>query len=298
MSYAGWFLGTIGIICLLVAIGNKEYRKYLVTFGILIGFIGVLLTCIVSVPVGSIGIILRFSNVTGSYLPAGLHVKSPIDKIIVMNIQTQKVETTATAASMDLQDTTTNIALNYELDPIQAVNVYKTIGTDYINVIAQPSIQEIVKEITAKHNAEEMITNRAVVKDEISTALTAKLKESGITVEAINITDFKFSDQFTAAIEAKVVAQQAILTEQNKLEQVKVQAQEAQAAATGDANATIARANGQAEANSIIAQSLTPEILQYIFLDKLGSNVSVVVVPQGQNFTLPDLSASTSTSSK
>ncbi len=113
---------------------------------------------------------------------------------------------------------------------------------------------------------------------------------------------FQFSNTFTAAIEAKVAAEQAVLEATNKLERVKVEAQQREAEAKGEADARIAKAIGEAEyirvvteaqvaANEAIAASLTPAILQYILLDRLGEDIKVMVIPSGQglDLVLPEL---------
>jgi regulator of protease activity HflC (stomatin/prohibitin superfamily) len=126
------------------------------------------------------------------------------------------------------------------------------------------------------------------------------LSQRDIITESINITNFEFSEEFTGAIEDKVVAQQNALQAQNKLEQVKVEAQQAKAKAEGEANAAIAMAQGQAQAiqivteaqtaaNEKISSSLSSEVLQYILYDRLGSDIKIVVVPAGSNLAIGDL---------
>ena len=121
--------------------------------------------------------------------------------------------------------------------------------------------------------------------------------ERGIITETVSITNFQFSDTFTTAIEAKVAAQQAVLEARNKLERVRVEAEQAQAEAVGVANARIAKAEGEAQyiqivtdaqvaANEAIAASLTPEVLQYILIDRLGEDIKIMVIPSGQNLDL------------
>ncbi|GAH67607.1 unnamed protein product, partial [marine sediment metagenome] len=107
----------------------------------------------------------------------------------------------------------------------------------------------------------------------------------------------QFSETFTAAIESKVAAEQAVLEARNKLERVKVEAEQREEEARGEANARIAKAEGEAKyiqivtdaqvaANESIAGSLTPEILQYILLDRLGEDIKIIVIPSGQNLDL------------
>ena len=214
-----------------------------------------------------------------------------------MSVQTQKYEANATSASKDLQDVNTTIALNWHLDPGMADEVYRSLGLDFIERIAAPAIQETVKQVTARYIAEDLILKRDEVKAAITENLSNRLLQRGIVTETVSITNFKFSDTFTAAIEAKVAAEQAVLEAKNKLERVKVEAQQAEAQAKGEADARIAKATGEAEyirivteaqvtANQAIAESLTPEVLQYILLDRLGDDIKVMVIPSGQGLDL------------
>jgi regulator of protease activity HflC (stomatin/prohibitin superfamily) len=245
-----------------------------------LGFL-IIIGSFVVIPAGSEGIVIQFGAVTGTTMQQGLHFKMPfVQSIVKMDIRTQKYTADGlTAASKDLQNVTTNIAINFKLDTTQASTVYRNIGPDYMEVIAHPAIQETVKEITAKYNAEECITNRAEVKDAINNALVARLSVRGIITESVNITDFQFSPEFTAAIEAKVVAQQQIETAQNTLERMRVEAEQAVVVATGQANAAIAAAQGQAQSNQIVAQSLSPDILAAMLYGKIGPNDKIIIVP-------------------
>jgi prohibitin 2 len=262
---------------------KNGFGGFKISLGIIIAVVVVILlsTSFVMIPAGSVGVVTQFGAVTGNIFGQGLHFKLPfIQGVTKMDIRTQKYTASAlTAASKDLQNVTTTIAINYKLDSAQATTVYRTIGMDYMEVIAHPAIQETVKEITAKYNAEECITNRAAVKDAIATALIERLSVRGIITESVNITDFQFSPEFTAAIEAKVVAQQQIETAQNTLERMRVEAEQAVVVATGQANAAIAAAQGQAQANNIVAESLSPEILASMLYGKIGPNDKIIIVP-------------------
>ncbi len=256
-----------------------------------------------TVPAGHRGVVIRFSAVTGGILSEGLQFKLPfLDSVEKMSVQTQKYEADSLAVTNDLQDVSTTIALNWHLDPNMAAEVYRTLGLDFINRIAAPAIQETIKQITAQYNAEDLILRRDEVKAAITDSLSSRLLERGIITETVSITNFQFSATFTAAIEAKVAAEQAVLEALNKLEQVKVEAQQREAEAKGEADARIAQAIGEAEyirvvtdaqiaANEAIADSLTPEVLQYILLDRLGEDIKVIVIPSGQglDLVLPEL---------
>jgi len=241
---------------------------------------------IVITPAGYVNVVLQFGKVV-RVAPEGFSVKMPlIESVVTMSLQTQLYQESASAASKDLQDVNTVVAINYKVDPPYVGELYRTLGVNYIDKIAAPAVQEVVKEITARYNAEDMILRRADVKNDITNSLSQRLRERGIITETVNITDFKFSPVFTTAIESKVSAVQAVLEAQNKLERIKVEAQQAQAQAVGEANAAIARAEGQVKAIEILKSALTPEYLQYIYIDKLAKDAKVIVVPAGMPLTL------------
>ncbi len=256
-----------------------------------------------TIPAGHRGVVIRFSAVTGVILNEGLQTKLPfIDSVEKMSVQTQKYEANSLAITNDLQDVSTTIALNWKLDPGMAAEVYRTLGLEFIDRIAAPAIQETIKQVTAQYNAEDLILKREAVKNAITDSLSTRLMGRGIITELVSITNFQFSDTFTAAIEAKVAAEQAVLEATNKLERVKVEAQQREAEARGEADARIAKAIGEAEyirvvteaqvaANRDISGSLTPEVLQYILLDRLGEDIKVMIIPSGQglDLVLPEL---------
>lgn len=230
---------------------------------------------LVVVQAGHRGVLLRFGRVE-SVLSEGLNPKLfLIDRVVMMSVQTELYSAEATAASRDLQDVKTSIGLNYRLIPEQAGIVYQTLGVGYIARIAAPAVQEVVKSVTARYDAEDLILRREMVKADIATALTERLAERGIVAEIVNITDFVFSEDFTRAIEQKVVAQQRVLQAQFDLDKATIEAQQ-----------ILVKARAQDEANLVLTRNLTPMLLQYILIDRLGKDIKVMVVPSGQGLAL------------
>lgn len=168
----------------------------------------------------------------------GLYFKVPIaQRMEIMNVQTQKEQVQAEAASKDLQNVSAVVALNYNLYPDKVGELYAKIGNDYKSRIIDPAIQEAVKSATAKYTAEELVTKRAEVRDQIKTSLTTRLANEFIQVSEVSIVNFDFSRSFNNAIEAKVTAEQDALAAKNKLEQVKFEADQRVAQATAEAEA-------------------------------------------------------------
>lgn len=217
---------------------------------------------------GERGVLLRWGAVTGKAYNEGLYIRVPImDRIHVMDVKIQKEQVDSTAASKDLQSVHSVVALNFHIKPEAVTTIYQEIGKDYKIRLIDPSLQECVKASTAKYTAEELITQREQVREDIKNLLHEKLDPRGFVVDDFNIVDFNFSDSFNQAIEAKVMAEQSALAAKNKLEQIKFEADQ-----------KIAEARGKAEAMRIESQALAtnPQIIQLRALEKWDGKLPAV----------------------
>ena len=268
---------------------------------VIIGIIIISIIAISSVRIvdaGNRGILLHFGAVdTSMSLDEGLHFVVPFrDNVVQMEVRTQKIVESATSASKDLQDVSTQVALNYHINPDNAQIVYRQLGYDYANRVIVPAIQESVKQVTARFNAEELITNRETVKNQIEEQVRARLAPYNIVVDALSITEFAFSQQFTTAVEAKVEAQQRALQAQNELRRIQIEAQQNEAQAIGEQKANIARAEGikqsnvlqaegEAQAITIIDQQLrnNPTYLEWLKATKWDGKLPLVTGGAGED---------------
>ncbi|AWV36913.1 HflC protein [Paenibacillus odorifer] len=206
----------------------------------------------VSVEYGHVGLYKTFGKLNDNTLSPGIHFKIPfIQTVIQVNTQVTKAETDTSASSKDLQPVSTHVAVNYSVNKASAFNLMNNIGGNFDSVIINPAIQEIVKEVTAKYPAEDLITRRDVVSSEISEHLTARLAKYDLIVNDINIVNFKFSEAFNQSIEAKQVAQQQALKAENDLRRIEIEAKQ-----------KIAQAQAEAESLRLKKQEVTPELVQ------------------------------------
>jgi|WetSurMetagenome_2_1015567.scaffolds.fasta_scaffold94472_2 regulator of protease activity HflC (stomatin/prohibitin superfamily) len=193
---------------------------------------------------GERGILIQLGNIKGVFDP-GLHLKLPfIQNVVSLDVRTQKSEVQVDAASKDLQSIHTLVALNYHVDPTKVDSLYQQIGTEYETRIIDPAIQESVKAATATFTAEELITKRPTVKDEIKNKLSARLSTSFIDIDDFSIVDFQFSESFNVAIEAKQTAVQEALKAENDLRRIEIEAK--QQIETAKAQAESIRIQGEA----------------------------------------------------
>lgn len=209
---------------------------------------------------GERGILLQFGAVQDKVFNEGLYFKIPfIQQVQKMDVKIQKDEVPASASSKDLQVVTSRIALNYHLQPDAVNKIWQEVGRNYNSRIIAPSIQEAVKAVTAKFTAEELITKREEVKEQIKANLTERLSERFIVIDEFNIIDFDFSPAFNEAIEAKVTAEQLKLKAERDLERIRIEADQ-----------KIAEAEGKAQAIRIEAQALmqNPKVVELRWIEK------------------------------
>jgi len=214
-----------------------------VALGILLSFL--LLRPWVQVGAGERGVVLDFGAVKNVVMSEGLHFRVPVmQQIVLMDVKVQKAVTETVAASADLQDVTSTLALNYHLVPDKANVVYQSIGVYYKERIIDPAILEVVKAVTARYSAEELITKRPQVSEAMKANLTERLKEYNIAVDAFSIVAFSFSRVFTEAIESKQTAEQFALRARRDLERIKIEAEQKITAAKAEAESLrLQRAN-------------------------------------------------------
>ncbi|MCA9374314.1 prohibitin family protein [Candidatus Peregrinibacteria bacterium] len=211
---------------------------------ILLVFLVNILSFFTIVQPGERGLLLQFGTIKAIYEP-GLHFQVPIvNKVVILDVRTQKNEVDVSAASKDLQEIQTRVALNYHADPSRVDQLYQNIGDEYETRIISPAIQESVKAITAQFTAEELITKRAQVKEQIRSDILNRLQTYFIVIDDLSIVDFNFSPEFDRAIEAKQTAVQQALKAENDLRRIEIEAQ--QKIATAEAEAESIRIQGEA----------------------------------------------------
>lgn len=212
---------------------------------------------------GERGIVMNFGAVENTVLGEGIHFKIPIvQTVILMDVKIQKAITDAASASSDLQDVALSVALNYHVIPDKANIVYQSIGVEFKARIIDPAIQEVMKAVTARYTAEELITKRPAVSTEMKDALTTRLLENNIAVDAFSIVSFSFSKTFTDAIEAKQTAEQNALKAKRDLDRIRVEAEQ-----------TIAAATAEAEALRLQKMNISPDLIE---LRKIEANLKAI----------------------
>lgn len=237
-----------------------------------------LASCATYIPTGYTGIVTTFGKVHDSTLDAGISFKAPWDDVIRMDNREQRVKFELDAFSKDIQEVNIIGSVNLNIDKATAMNLYREVGTDYLNVLVAPRVQEDVKAICSKFTAEELISNRNSLSDSMCELLRDDLKTNGINVIAISIENIDFTDAFTNAVEAKQVATQEKQRARTQQEQQTMEAQQEaeRKKIAAEASAEVKRiqadaeayeiqikAEAEAEANKKIAATITRELIDY-----------------------------------
>lgn len=274
----------------------------ILTLVIILGLIA-FATCTARIPTGYTAIVTTFGKVSDNTLEAGFHVKSPFQKITLMDNREQKRTFVTEAFSSDIQQVDINGSVNYAINKSTAMTLFKEVGVDYFDKLVYPRMLEITKGVFSKYTAENLVAYRQVLSETILKDLGEELEPYGINIISISIENIDFTDAFTDAVEAKQVAaqkklqaeieqSQKTMETQQQAERQKIQAQaEADVAkinADADAYAVKVRAEAEAEANKEIAESLTKELIEFNTIKQWNGELPTYVSGEG-SATLPIL---------
>lgn len=247
---------------------NKAfYRAVRLTFLLLLAVI--LFTPFVIVNAGERGVLMKFGQVQDRILGEGIHLIIPlVHTVQKLSVRVQKQQISAEASSKDLQDVFTDVALNWHILPEEANAIFQQIGDEnaVVERIINPAVEEVLKAVIAKYTAEEIITKRGEVKGGVDELLTARLANYHIGVDDISLVHVHFSQRFGDAVEAKQIAEQ----EAKRAGFVVLKASK-------EAEAKVNLAKGEAEAQRLLRETLTPEVLHKQAVDKWDGKLPLVV---------------------
>ena len=260
--------------------------KALVPLGIILLAVMILLSGMaVVVEAGHVGVLRTLGAVRSEPLKEGFHFKRPfLDQVEQVDIRLAASHASATAASRDLQTVTTQVTTQYSMNGELAPLTYQRVGNlgKVSAALVEPAIQECVKAVTAKFTAEELVTKRELVKQQIQQALVSYINttlrekglENALIVANVAITDFNFSQEFNRAIELKVQAEQQALQAKNEKLKRTTQAEAAASERTlsADAEAYSTEVQSKARADAIKRESealkQSPELIRLRAVEK------------------------------
>ena len=202
-----------------------------------------------AVPTGSRGVVTQFGRIVGIE-PEGLAVLPPWQKMSVFSIRAEQADIeNADGSTSDTQPVKVSMTVRYSIEPDKVAEVYEKYTHDgNLASYVQTATQEVFKAVTAKYDATDLISKRAVVSADINQALRGKLTLYGAQVINIDMRNFSFSESYMRAINDKVTQEQLRLAAENKLRTVEAEQKQKVAIAEAEASAVKATADGAAYA--------------------------------------------------
>jgi prohibitin 1 len=256
---------------------SRRNFNYLSILGIgALGLVGLtaLLRCTAIVPAGHVAVVDTFGQVSDRVLPAGLHFKNPLASTINLSVQTQEIKETTQAPSKEGLMMDVDVSILYHLDPNQAKQIYQSIGANYQEVLVLPEFRSLIRNTTAQYNAQDLYTSqRQAVSTKLRGDLNGVLASRGVVVEDTPLRNVTLPENLRQSIEAKLQADQASQQMQFVLAKEKQEADRKRI-----------EAQGQADAQKIIAQGLSEPILKFRqieAMEKLADSKNAKVVVMG-----------------
>lgn len=255
-----------------------------------IGFIGG--SCIYTQDTGEVCVIRNLGgSLAGSTSEAGFHVKAPWQDVITYDVRNNLInfygdtdykvdggsyegkqvsinDKSGASANVDIQ-------VNYSLNPDSALNLYSEYGTQesFVEKYISNDVRAVTREVSGKFDTVTMLTDRSQFTKAIQDALTKKWNKIGLTVEQVSVQDVRYPESITDSYSQAQAAEVAKQKAQNEQETAKVQAETKKI-----------EAQGEADANAVLAQSLNDQVLQQHYIEALkdvGKEGNLVVVPNG-----------------
>lgn len=283
--------------------GAPDYGKKLKKTGIgvvtallviLIGF-SVVGSAVVRIPVGSIGVETRLSKATGKIYTEGVHLVLPfVTRIEKFNARIMDMPEITTQGELSGQEPITlTIESKYRIDTSKVVDIYRTAGTQYRDyLIPQSEMLDVVKSVISRYDISEFAGKRAAISSDVLTALNDHFSERGIIFTSFAIPNYNFD----AALE-EAIAQKNVATQKQKTQAIEIQTEKERAQADkeiallnaerdaavklkeaeANAEAIKVKAAAEAEANKKIAQSVTPELVEYLEIEKWNGSKATVI---------------------
>ena len=262
--------------------GNFSPFKLILTIFVVILAVIFLGSSFVVIPAGHTGVALTFGKVEDVVLQEGLHFKVPfVQKIVVVDNRIVKLDVNTEAFSKDLQTITTVVAVNYHVGKENSQTLYKNVGMGFEEVLITPAVNEVLKAVTAKYTAVELVSSRAEVSMLLDEGLNEKMNAYGIFINELNIINWDFSEEYINAVEAKQVAEQNLIKTRTEQEQALViantEAQKRVIAAEAEANEIKVLAQANAESNRIITESISELLIKYQTVSKWDGKLPTVM---------------------
>lgn len=240
--------------------GAGAARRYFRTAAAVLGFlvVAILGSCsFKTVEPGHRGVKVTFGKPHAESLSEGLYFVNPFtSRLVELDVRQQKWEAKTAAYTKDVQQAQITFVLTYGLSSTDAHLVYREVGSDWADKLVAQVVEEEVKREIGQHEAVDLISQRNEAARAMEGNIIAILGKRRVVVTGFQLTNIDYTTEFEQSVEAKVIAQQRAIEEQNRTVQIREQATQKIEAARGDSEATVLRAKAEAESIRIRANAL------------------------------------------
>jgi len=231
-------------------------------------------------------VVYEFGAIKGQ-IGEGFHLIAPWRSTVEADIRVQRhFFEKLDAFSAETQDVFVAATLNIRVSPEAIQGLYRTVGPDFFDILVAPRVAQNFKDETVKYKSVDIAPNRETIRVAVRDRLEKELAPSSIEVVDLLLENIDFRPEFKEAIEQKQIATQNALEAEQRVKQAEFQAQSTVKTAEGSGQAILVVAQKQAEANAALSASLTPELIQYSLIQKLGDQIKVIMLPGDQPFIL------------
>ncbi|MFH1207155.1 MAG: prohibitin family protein [Patescibacteria group bacterium] len=238
------------------------------------------------IPAGHVGVVYSFGSIIGQ-IEEGPQFTRPWSTVNEENLQiTSHKFTKLICFSSETQEVYVDATLNIRVSPQAIQTLYRNVGPNWFEVIVAPRVPQNFKDETVKYTSVGIAPNREAIRHDVTVRLEKECGPHSIEVTDLLLDNIDFNPEFKQAIEKKQIATQNALEEEQKVVGEKHKADQKIEAARGEGGSILVVAEKQAEANTKLALSLTPQLVQYTLVQKLGDQIEVMILPAGQNFIL------------
>ena len=209
----------------------------------------------------------------------GLHFKIPFiqskdfietrEKTYIFG-RTEEMDTTLEVSTKDMQ--TIRLEFTVQANVSDAEKLYRAFGLKFEWRFIRPRVNEIVQSTIAKYTIEEFVSKRAIISSEIFRDLQDDFAEYGLNVSNVSIVNHDFSDEYEKAVEEKKIAEQAVQKAKSEQEKLAIVAENK----VKLAEYALKEKELQAKANSIESNSLTPQLLKKMMIEKWNGELPKV----------------------
>ncbi len=283
----------MGIVSIAASFSKKaNVSKVLGPVLIVVAILAAIPSVLFTQDVGEVKVIRNLGgSVSGISADAGFHLKAPWQSIITYDVRNNVLSFmgneesdqfeggSANGSAITINDqsgtsATIDLQVNYSLDPQAAQELYSDYGTqeNFVKSVCAVDIRAIPREVSGQFDTISILTARGEFTNAVQEALTEKWKAYGLNVEQVSVQNVVYADSIKAKYAEATAAEIAKTTATNQLEVAKVEAQ-----------TKVAQAQGEADANRVLAESLNDQVLTSKYIDALKSADQLVVVPDGSS---------------